>query len=63
MVCLSLMARDRVMPGTDAISSTAASLIPFRVPKRRMSMRLRFGPMPVTLSMGDFKLSLLRRLR
>ncbi|GIS96083.1 MAG: hypothetical protein CM1200mP22_33200 [Dehalococcoidia bacterium] len=34
MVCFSLIAKDRVMPGTDAKSSTAASLMPFSVPNR-----------------------------
>ena len=61
MVCFSLMAKDRVMPGTDAKSSNEASLIPFKVPNRRISMRLRLGPIPETLSMGDLRLFLLRR--
>ena len=51
------------MPGTAAISSTAASLMPLSDPKRRISMRLRFGPMPVTSSIGELRLPLLRRLR
>ncbi len=63
MVCLSLMAKDRVMPGTDAKSSNAASLIFFIVPNRRISIRLRLGPMPETLSIGDLRLFLLRRFR
>ena len=63
MVCLRRIASDRVIPGTAAISSTAASLMPFREPNRRISIRLRFGPIPLTRSMGDPRLPLLRRLR
>ena len=33
------------MPGTAAMSSTEASLMPWTDPKRRSSMRLRLGPM------------------
>ena len=61
MVCFSLIAKDRVMPGTDAKSSTAASLMPFSVPNRRINIRLRLGPIPDTLSIGDLRLFLLRR--
>ena len=61
--CFSRMAMERVRPGTEAMSSTDASLIPCKEPKRRNSVRFRLGPMPVTKSMGDRRLPLLRRLR
>ena len=63
MVFFSLVARDRVMPGTAAISSTLACLIPLSEPNRRMSVRLRLGPIPVTASIAELTLDLLRSLR
>ena len=61
--CFRRMAMERVRPGTEAMSSTEASRMPCKEPKRRISIRLRLGPMPVTKSMGDRRLPLLRRLR
>ena len=62
-VCFKRRARERVRPGTAAISSTGASLMAWMEPNFRSSIRLRLGPMPVTRSMEERRLLLLRRWR
>ena len=56
-------ARRRVIPGTAATSSRGASPRALTEPKRRSSIRRRFGPMPGTRSIAEAVLLFERRLR
>ena len=60
---LSLAASFRVIPGTAAMSSTPASLMPLTEPKRRISSRFLLGPMPGIVSIELVMVRLERSLR